>query len=134
MGASRWQGIQRTDYSGQGQYPNYADCSAFATWVLWNALKVRFGVKDIVNGADWLAGYTGTLLTHGVLVAKGRAGKLDLSKLVVGDLIIYGHGWPGTHVAIYVGGGMVVSHGSEGGPYYVRYDYRSDIMEARRYI
>jgi hypothetical protein len=29
---------------------------------------------------------------------------------------------------------MVVSHGSEEGPFYVRYDYRSDILEFRRYI
>ena len=29
---------------------------------------------------------------------------------------------------------MVVSHGSEGGPYYVAYNYRTDIMCIRRYI
>jgi hypothetical protein len=29
---------------------------------------------------------------------------------------------------------MVVSHGSEEGPFFIRYDYRSDVMQFRRYI
>jgi hypothetical protein len=29
---------------------------------------------------------------------------------------------------------MVVSHGSEAAPFFVKYDYRSDVMQFRRYI
>jgi hypothetical protein len=130
----RWEGITDTRYSRQGQYPNYADCSAYVTWCLWNALKVAYGVKDVVNGADWRAGYTGTMLSHGMVVEK-------VADMRRGDAVLYGSGPPGKHTAIIVGrkGGrrgtpMVVSHGSEGGPYYVAYNYRSDIMSVRRYI
>lgn len=132
MGSSRWQGIARRDLVTRGDFPNYADCSSYATWCLWNALHVKFGLADKVNGAGWRAGYTGTLLTHGILVDSGPT--LDLRKLLPGDLILYGSGHPGKHVAIYVGNGMVVSHGSEGGPYLIPYNYRRDIMCARRYI
>jgi len=134
QGGARWQGIADTRYSRQGQFPNQCDCSSFATWCLWNALYVPFRVKDVVNGADWRAGYTGTMLNHGMVVEKQR----DFRR---GDLVLYGNGAPGKHVAIIVGrqGGrsgtpMVVSHGSEGGPYYIRWDYRGDIMNVRRYI
>lgn len=126
QGGSRWQGISDTRYARQGQYPNYCDCSSFATWCLWNALHVRFGVGDVVNGANWQAGFTGTQLTHGVSVS--------LSAMKPGDLVLYGRGYPGSHVAIYIGGGRVISHGSEGGPYNLPYNYRSDIIGARRYI
>jgi cell wall-associated NlpC family hydrolase len=121
----RWQGINKGLESRRRQFPNYADCSSFATWCLWNALHVAFGLEDHVNGAHWKAGYTGTLLTHGkrVRFRKKR-----------GDLVIYGHGFPGHHVAIYIGGGMVVSHGSEAGPLYLRWNYRPDVMQVRRYI
>jgi cell wall-associated NlpC family hydrolase len=134
MGGARWQGIADTRYSRQGQFPNQADCSAYATWCLWNALWVPYKVKDVVNGAAWKAGYTGTMLNNGQVI-KGTAAMRR------GDLVIYGNGFPGKHVAIMVGrrGGpkgvpMVVSHGSEGGPYYVVWNYRSDIMSVRRYI
>jgi cell wall-associated NlpC family hydrolase len=95
---------------------------------------VPFKVKDVVNGADWRAGYTGTMLNHGRVVEK-------VADMRRGDAVIYGNGSPGKHTAIIVGrkGGsrgtpMVVSHGSEGGPYYVAWNYRSDIMSVRRYI
>lgn len=135
MGGARWQGIADTRYSRQGQFPNQADCSAYATWCLWNALWVPFKVKDVVNGANWKAGYTGTMLEHGRVITGGT------DPMRRGDLIIYGTGRPGKHVAIMVGrkGGkrgvpMVVSHGSEGGPYYLAWNYRSDILSVRRYI
>lgn len=132
QGGQRWQGISDTRYSEKNQYPNYADCSAFATWCLWNGLKVKFGVRDTVNGALWKAGYTGTMLSHGKVVQ-------HLSNVKIGDCVIYGKpGTTGAHTAIVIGRKngqvMVISHGSEGGPYYLPYNYRSDIICIRRYI
>jgi len=37
------------------------------------------------------------------------------------------------HVALYIGGGMVISHGSEPGPNKLKFDYRT-IAQIRRYI
>jgi len=55
-----------------------------------------------------------------------------------GDCVIYGRGFPGHHTAIIVGfkNGipMIVSHGSQAGPFYLPYNYRSDVMQIRRYI
>lgn len=132
QGNDRWQGIRDTRYSRKDEYPNYADCSAFCTWCLWNGLHVLFSKPDVVNGADWKAGYTGTMLSHGKVISK-------LSNVRWADCVLYGtRGTAGKHVAICVGvkNGklMVISHGSEGGPYYVPYNYRSDIIEIRRYI
>jgi hypothetical protein len=135
QGNLRWQGIADTRYSRQGQFPNQADCSAYVTWCLWNALWVPFKVKDVVNGADWKAGYTGTMLRHGRVVEK-------VADMRRGDAVLYGRaGSTGAHTAIIVGrqGGkkgtpMVVSHGSEAGPYYLPYNYRGDVMNVRRYI
>lgn len=95
------------------------------TWCLWNALNVTYGHSDSVNGTQWRAGYTGTLLTHGERV---------WGPLLVGDPVIYGRGFPGHHVAIYVGNGRVISHGSEAGPLLLPVHYRSDVMQVRRYI
>lgn len=130
QGAARWEGIDKKLKSVAGQYPKYADCSSFATWCIWNGLYVPFGVRDTVNGANWKAGYTGTMLSHGKQV-------VHTSNVLIGDCIIYGSG-TGKHTAVAVGRKsgkvMVMSHGSEGGPYYVAWDYRSDANEWRRYI
>lgn len=120
----RWQGIDRHYVAAKGEYPRFADCSSFVTWCLWNGLFVPFGHSDTVNGEHWRAGYTGTLLEHGVRV----------DSLIPGDLVIYGSGWPGEHTAVYTGGGLVVSHGSEAGPFLLPVHYRSDVLEFRRYI
>lgn len=131
--ARRWEGIDKDLRSQQGQCPHYADCSSFATWCVWNGIKVKFGVRDTVNGAAWRAGYTGTMLSNGKRV-------VHFSNVIRADCIIYGNGAPGKHTAIVVGRRekdnkpMVISFGSEAGPYYLPYDYRSDIMEIRRYI
>lgn len=122
QGPQRWDGINRHLYAAHGAYPLYADCSSFYTWCLWNLLGQG---EDVVNGAEWLAGYTGTLLTHGKLV----------HNLAAGVAVIYGAGWPGKHVAIATGDGKkVISHGSEGGPYLLDYDYRPDVMEFRAFV
>lgn len=128
QGAKRWEGITSKLVAARGHYPNNADCSAFATWCLWNGLYVLFGVRDVVNGADWRAGYTGTMHTHGKVVAHRE-------NVQHGDLALYGdpYGRSG-HVAVCVGGGHVISFGSEPGPFLLPIDYRADCREIRRYI
>jgi hypothetical protein len=132
QGPRRWDGINRHLVARKGQYPTQADCSSFATWCLWNGLYIVFNKRDLVNGAAWKAGFTGTMLGHGKPVNHKE-------NWLRGDCVIYGSGYPGKHVAIIVNTTkqsqpMVISHGSEGGPYYLPYNYRSDIMEVRRYI
>ena len=127
----RWEGIGNGRVAAKGKFPHHSDCSSFATWCLWNGLNLGFDVDDVVNGLDWSAGYTGTLLQNGKQVKR-------VENVRQGDLVLYGGEWPGSHVAIVVGRQdgvpMVVSHGSEEGPFFVRYDYRSDVMQFRRYI
>lgn len=127
----RWEGIQLSCNARIGEFPRYADCSAFVTWCLWNGLHLQFGVRDTVNGTNWRSGFTGTMLEHGKQVH-------HLSNVQRGDCIIYGERAPGAHTAIVVGvkGGtpVCISHGSEGGPYFVPYNYRGDILQIRRYI
>lgn len=123
----RWDGINQNLKAWRGEYPRYADCSSFATWCLWNGLD-HYGVRDTVNGLNWKAGYTGTMLDHGKPV-------VHESNIMRGDLALYGTpGTSGKHVAICIGGGLVISHGSEGGPYKLSMHYRSDLMQVRRYI
>jgi cell wall-associated NlpC family hydrolase len=119
--------------SRNGQYPKVADCSSFVTWCLWNALYLKFGLSDNVNGEGWTAGYTGTLRNHGLRVQ-------HVANLLRGDLVHYGPG-TGSHVAIVVskpgtGVPMVVTWGDihGGNPSIDEYNYRSDIAEFRRYI
>ncbi|MFT4036377.1 MAG: NlpC/P60 family protein [Patulibacter sp.] len=128
QGAARWSGINAKRRAYKGEYPVYADCSSMGTWLLWDALKkhINDGLGDIVNGAAWRAGYTGTMIAHGKSVSA--------SSLLPGDAIIYGAGGVTKHVAISLGGRKAMSHGSEGGPYLVDYAYRSDILDCRRYI
>jgi hypothetical protein len=120
----RWQGIDRHRVASSGEFPNYADCSAFATWCLWNGLRAHLGHSDVVNGERWEGGFTGTLLEHG----------RPVDAPAPGDLAIYGSGFPGEHTAVYTGGGFVVSHGSEAGPLLLHLHYRGDLMQIRRYI
>lgn len=123
----RWQGIEKHLSAARGQVPSYGDCSSSATWWLWNGLWLVYGAKDTVNGLNWKAGYTGTMLMTGKPIN-------DQSIWLPGDLMIYGRGFPGKHVAMYLGGGYCASHGSEGGPYKVKWNYRSDLMAVRRAI
>lgn len=132
--AARWSGINQRKLSEKGQFPQFADCSAFVTWCLWNALAVKFHQGDIVNGEKWQAGYTGTMLDHGEPVRQ-------LANVRWADAVIYGvPGSTGEHTAIVTHvekGGRnikVVSNGSEAGPFWLPYNYRSDIMSIRRYI
>jgi len=128
--APRWEGITKRLNARRGQFPKNADCSSFVTWCLFNGLELGFGIGDVVNGTGWKGGYTGTMRSHGRRVQHA-------ANLLRGDCVHYGPG-TGAHVTIVVGKvagvPMVVSHGSEGGPYYVRYDYRDDVAQFRRYI
>jgi hypothetical protein len=129
QGAARWDGINKQMHANKGQYPKYADCSSFATWCIWNGLQPP-GVPDVVNGQQWKAGYTGTMLNHGIVVSAASAQP--------GDCVLYGpRGSNGSHTAICVTAGpvpTVISHGSEAGPYLLAYNYRGDVMSIRRYI
>jgi hypothetical protein len=126
QGSRRWDGIKLDRRAVRGQFPAHSDCSSFATWCLWNGLFLKYHIGDIVNGAGWKAGYTGTMRDHGK-----RVGNIP-QEILRGDCVFYEG-----HVAIVVGRKngvpMVVSHGSEGGPYHVRWNYR-DPMQVRRYI
>ena len=134
QGAARWSGIDNYRRAYKGQYPNYADCSAFTTWCFWDGCKeyINDGLMpgrdgDFVNNLWWKYGFTGTQIQNGF--------RVGLDDLKLADLIFYGRDGNGnpTHVAIYVGDGKVISHGSEGGPYLLYYNYRF-INQARRYI
>lgn len=126
QGSLRWEGIDKKLKAFRGEFPRHGDCSAMATWWLWNGLD-HFGVSDVVNGDKWQYGYTGTQLQHGKRVVH----RVNWRR---GDLFIYGRGFPGAHVALYLGDGFCASHGSEAGPFKVRFDYRPDLLDVRRFI
>jgi len=125
----RWSGIHNELTITAGNFPVYCDCSSTATWMLWDAIHRTYGVRDLVNGTDWKSGWTGSMYRRGKLVVHDK-------NLKIGDLIFYGDQGGGIpeHVAVYVGGGKVFSHGSEGGPYILGLDYRGDRRMSRRYI
>lgn len=126
QGVKRWQGINQRLRVVKGQYPNYGDCSSTDTWILWNALTHVGASRDTVNGLNWGAGYTGTILQHGKHVE-------HRSSWQIGDQLVYGPG-TGEHTALYIGNGYVFSHGSEPGPFKIAWDYRNDLQEVRRAI
>jgi hypothetical protein len=126
QGSERWDGITKKRNAALGQFPRHADCSSFVTWCLWNGLFLAFGLPDNVNGTNWKSGFTGTLRTHGW--------KLDPDEGPIrGDCVLYDP----PHVAIVVsrqnGVPMVISNGGEGGPYFLRFNYRHPV-QIRRYI
>lgn len=73
------------------------------------------------------AGSTRELCVRGKPVKRGN--------LKPGDAVFYGRDYLGrpTHVAGYVGGGKVISHGSASGPLLLDIDYRSDLWGFRTY-
>ena len=120
----RWSGITRRRRAYKNEYPLDADCSSFVTWCLWDALGGAKAGTDIVNGAGWAAGYTGTQCSHGRVVKQPDRG----------DLVFYrGANGVINHVAIYVGHGKVVSHGAPPGPQILAANYRP-IAEIRSYL
>jgi cell wall-associated NlpC family hydrolase len=131
QGSERWEGIAHGRVAHKGEYPTHADCSAFATWCLWNGLHLGLGLPDVVNGTHWGSGYTGTMAQHGRQI-------MHLGRVLPGDCVLYGPAPTYEHVAIVVGVKndvpMVVSHGSEPGPFLLPFSYRSDAGQFRRYI
>jgi NlpC/P60 family len=99
--------------------PYFEDCSSFATWCFWLA------GSDDPNGLRYNGfGYTGTLARQGLrAVGPPRPG----------DLVFYGP-YPHKHVAVYIGGNRIISHGSESGPYLLQPNYRSDLDHYRTYL
>jgi cell wall-associated NlpC family hydrolase len=117
----RWEGL----HNGirPPQFPRHSDCSSAVSWDYW----LVFGSgPDFLNGQNWKAGYTGTQINHGKKISVGQARP--------GDLVFYGSTpWNITHVAIYVGNGRVISHGSDPvGIYPV--GYRLDLQFAHSYL
>jgi hypothetical protein len=112
------QGSPRTYIPLYPHFPPDTDCSGFATWELRSV-----GVNP---GGHSFVGWTGTLGIEGRRwsVAQG---------LRAGDLLFYGGGYPYTHVTIYYALGFAISHGGEGGPNLVRYNY-STVSAVRRYF
>jgi cell wall-associated NlpC family hydrolase len=97
------------------------------TWCYWAA-----GAPD-PNGRNFDGlGYTGTQIGNGTAVT--------LEQAQPGDLVFYGKKVDPdpqagiTHVALYVGNGNVISHGSESGPHLVQVDYRSDRKLIKSYV
>ena len=120
MGSMRMYGVRNKIYPPR--IPIWEDCSSFATWCYFVAHKGNRS-KD-PNGLGFNGyGYTGTLARNGRVVSKPD----------VGDLGFYGP-YPHKHVVIYVGSGKCVSHGSEGGPYFLTPYYRSDFNHWRSYL
>lgn len=125
--SNRWSGITPVlKRAWLGQYPEYSDCSSFVTWCGDDATRF-LDLPDFMNNSAWRAGYTLTLIENGVGV--------PLDGMQLCDLIFYGPsaGDP-SHVALYVGGGRVISHGSEIGPLLLPYNYRPDYVQQRRYL
>lgn len=132
--AARWEGIAENRKAWRRQYPTHADCSAFVTWCVWNGLD-HFHVRDVVNGQSWRAGWTGTMVEHGVRI-DGRFKPQRADAVLYGDPV----GRSG-HTALVIGHDdryngqlMVVSFGSEAGPFYLPWNYRNDVHGIWRYI
>lgn len=79
--------------------PRNTDCSGYVQWVLFQS-----GVPNI-NGTSY-PGNTTSLWQHGSLVSPVS------KRLAVGDLVFYRPN--NSHVAIYIGRGLVSSHGQAG--------------------
>lgn len=109
----RWSGIRNwiCPFRDFDNYPPYADCSSFVTWIYW----VVFGMgDDFVNDRDWSEGYTGTMSDKGTTVT--------LEQARPGDIVLYGppsH----SHVTLYIGDGKVISFGGSSPPQIYDIDY-----------
>jgi Putative peptidoglycan binding domain len=129
--ARRWQGIEEEIEPPAA--PDHADCSSLATWCLW--VGRAYGSSD-PSRRGWAPGSTATMEPHGRAVALGESQP--------GALLFYARAGLGGHVAMLVervrGVPFVVSFGAEGGPEYVRWDYRrerfgaDDLTSVRDYV
>jgi hypothetical protein len=132
QGWRRWDGIRLHKRAIRGDYPNYADCSAFVSWCLWTATR-KWHLGDFANGDGWAGGFTGTLINHGSRVS-------TRGPFLLADVALYGwqsRGVPEhTTLIVHDRGGVphVVSHGSEAGPLLLPLRYRGDLVAVRRMI
>lgn len=101
--------------------PPATDCSGMSTFILY---QDGAGASVGYFGPGSPVGWTGTLRYQGRHISSTAT-----KYLYPGDLIFY-HNWG--HVAVYIGGGLVVSHGQTG-VYIESYKY-SHVDEVRRYI
>jgi len=123
----RWDGIKNGRRAKNGQYPHMADCSSFVTWCWWDALGGPSAGADIINGANWTQGWTGSQIEHGRKVA--------ISEARAGDLAFYQRGNSIGHVTVVVAPGKVISHGSQEGPLSLPIDWHnSQLQFVRRYL
>lgn len=111
QGAARWQGVAavygKVKVTKTIPLLRGGDCSAgYTRWMLW-ALQQHLGrvPHDVVNGASWRAGYTGTIAAVCTRVTDPQ----------IGDAILYGGGAPYTHVTgvIDVNKRLCISHGRD---------------------
>jgi cell wall-associated NlpC family hydrolase len=117
--ATRWSGI--SGHVCPPKAPPHSDCSSAVTWAYWTVFGN--GV-DFINGQHWGAGYTGTQVDHGKLTSSPKPG----------DLVFYGKSRSAiSHVAMYVGDGKVISHGSDPVSW-VDKNYRSDLQFIKTYL
>lgn len=124
QGGNRQVGVRSKLTITKSQFPHTCDCSSTVWWMLFDAMHRPYGIRDLVCHVGWNPDgtvYTGTMYRNGKRVVHD-------SNLKIGDLIFYGDQGGGIpeHVAIYIGGGYVFSHGSMGGPYILKLDYRDD--------
>lgn len=91
-----------------GQVPPATDCSGFATWALRNA------------------GIDVPLSTSYTFMGEGRSVPADPRSMQIGDIVVYSG-----HVAVYLGGGLTVGHGSPGA-HLSPYNYRP-VLSVRRF-
>jgi len=119
QGGTRWSGI--TQRVCPPAAPPASDCSSSTTWAYWT---VYGNGADFINGERWTAGYTGTQISHGKETTSPQPG----------DLVFYGASRSAiSHVAMYVGNGKVISHGSDPVSY-VDKNYRRDLQFIKSYL
>lgn len=116
------QGSSRSYFPAYPRIPPATDCSGMATYILYQA---GVGASVGYYGPGSPVGWTGTLKGQGTPVPRGAT-------LEPGDLIFYGAAPNWSHVAVYIGRGLVVSHGQTGVDE-PPYNYRP-VGEIRRYI
>lgn len=104
-GPLRWSGITTNAHDFTMTHGFDCDCSAFDTWLGKDATE-WLKLRDFINGANWLAGYTGTMVLHGERVDEPQPT----------DFCFYGEISVPYHVAMSVGSGRVISMGRPGAP------------------
>jgi hypothetical protein len=128
-GANRNSGVVLDRRSILGQFPPDADCSSYSgIWVPWDGSRF-LKLADIWNGANFLAGFTGTQAARGMAI--------EIGDTVPCDQVFYGGTpWLPQHTTLTVGGGRCVSMGHQGDPGIYPIDLYGElpIVAIRRYI